>query len=143
MNQCGKIREQFNDRLDRRLDAAQTSFCDAHLASCQACRQEWETLTRMWDVIGKQRAIEPSFGFSQRTLRQLHETPPSFWHRPVLRWATVAALFAVVVGGGMFVRYHHEQTVLQLAAYQAAEQGRLEDFDVIACLDQLEVENQL
>jgi predicted anti-sigma-YlaC factor YlaD len=143
MKQCQTIQEQFDDRLDNRLSPQDIAIVDAHIASCESCRREWAASAGLWDLIGKQPAIEPSFGFAQRTLRRLSEAPPSPWRWPVLRWATAASLAMLVAVGGVFVHRQREQTVQRVAAYQAIEQDRLADFDVIVCLDQLGGKNHL
>jgi predicted anti-sigma-YlaC factor YlaD len=141
MKQCQTIQEQFDDRLDQRLDAAQAATFDAHVAVCASCRQEWESYAGSWNVLGKARGAEPSFGFAARTLRRLHEPSSSPWRWPVLRWAA-ASVAAVMLAVGLFVFHQREQDT-QIAAYQAVAQDRLEDFDVIACLDQLEGDKRL
>jgi hypothetical protein len=95
-----------------------------------------------WELLGQHRGIEPSFGFAQRTLRRLHETPTRrFWQLPVFRWATVLSCAIVVAVGGLVIR--HRAEVRRNAEIYAAHQDRLEDYDVIAALDQLEGNSQL
>ena len=92
-----------------------------------------------WELLGRHESIEPSFGFVERTLRRLDEEPvrQSFWWQlPVFRWASSIAL-AVVVAGGAFA-WHHVRETRNVEVYAAAHQDSLDDYDVIANLDQLE-----
>jgi hypothetical protein len=93
-----------------------------------------------WELLGRHRSIEPSFGFVERTLRRLDETPVgshrSFWHLPAFRWA-IAASFAVVLGLGGWLTWQHVQANRGAEVYAHLQQDRLEDFDVIASLDQI------
>jgi anti-sigma factor RsiW len=140
MKQCQSIQEQLSERLDNRLDAGQTAAFDAHVAACASCRQQWQQHVAMWDALGRAPGTEPSFGFVQRTIRRLDEAPRSLWQWPVLRWA--AAVVAVAVAVGWFALHQSEQDT-RVVTYQAVTQDRLDDFDVIAYLDQLEGETRL
>ena len=90
---CQKLQEQFDDRLDGRLDAALLKEFEAHLAGCAACRREWQAYEAVWAVVGRHETIAPSVGFTARTLRRLHESAAPervrIWQLPVFRWATL------------------------------------------------------
>ena len=86
-----------------------------------------------WELLGRHKGIEPSFGFVERTLRRLDEPAPVarpvFW-QPVLHWALAAAVVVVLGVGGW-------------TGWQRKQADYLEDFDVIASLDELNGEHQL
>jgi len=104
-----------------------------------------------WELLGRHKGIEPSFGFAERTLRRLDEPAPVprpvFW-LPALRWALAAAV-VVALGAGGWTRWQQKQQSDQVAAaraetYATAQQADyLEDFDVIASLDELNGEHKL
>lgn len=104
-----------------------------------------------WELLGRHKGIEPSFGFAERTLRRLDEpapvTRPVFW-QPVLHWA-LAATVVVALGVGGWAGWQHKQQSDQVAAarvetYVTAQQtDYLEDFDVIAALDELNGKGKL
>src|SRR5579859_5810669 len=141
---CQAIKEQFDDRLD----GAPSPAFEAHLAGCADCRREWEAHAGVWQLLGRVKAIEPSFGFAERTLRRLAEPEEAavrqwFW-QPSLRWIALAATaIAVIVGGwighGRMLDQKHAAEV-----YARAQQADyLEDYDVIASLDKLKGDNHL
>ena len=143
---CHAIKEQFAERLDGRLDGAQQSSLASHLAGCADCRREWEAYADAWQALERDKGIEPSFGFVERTLRRLNEPQAAglarFW-RPSFRW-TALATTVVVLAVGAWVG--HERSIEQRRAeiYARAQQGDyLEDYDVIANLDQLKGDNHL
>jgi hypothetical protein len=97
-----------------------------------------------WELLGRHESIEPSFGFVERTLRRLDEEPVrqlSWWQVPVFRWASSLALLAVVTGGAFY--WQHARETRRAEVYAAAHQDSLEDYDVIASLDQLDGGNKL
>jgi predicted anti-sigma-YlaC factor YlaD len=137
---CQTVREQFDHRLDGRLSGPEQGAFDAHLAGCAHCRREWVAYAAAWQVLARDEGIEPSFGFAERTLRRLNEPRVDvhqWWWRPTIRWATLAttvAALAVTAWVGhdrMLARKHAE-------LYARVQEGDyLEDYDVIANLDQL------
>ena len=98
-----------------------------------------------WELLGRHRGIEPSFGFVERTLRRLDEPQVIrtwFW-QPAFRWAALAAT-VMVLGVGAWVG--RERIIEQRRAeiYARVQQADyLEDFDVIASLDQNNGSNEL
>jgi predicted anti-sigma-YlaC factor YlaD len=138
---CQSFKEQFDERLDGCLSEPQQAAFDAHVATCAGCRSEWRAYAGAWEAIQRHPGIEPSFGFAERTLRRLNEEPapvrPWFW-KPTVRWVTLGtALVALGVGGWM----EHERALDRKRAevYAHVQQADyLEDFDVIANLDQIE-----
>jgi hypothetical protein len=97
-----------------------------------------------WELLGRHESIEPSFGFVERTLRRLDEEPARqlfWWQLPGFRWASSLALLAIVAGSALY--WQHARETRRVDAYVAAHQDSLEDYDVIASLDQLEGANKL
>ena len=141
---CQTIREQFDNRLDGRLSGPEQIAFDAHLAGCADCRREWEAYASVWQALALQKGIEPSFGFAERTLRRLTEQPvfvhPWWWWRPSIRSIRLATLATTVVVVALSTWVWHERSVERKRAeiYARVQEGDyLEDYDVIANLDQL------
>ena len=137
---CQTFREQFDNRLDGRLSGPEQVAFDAHLAGCADCRREWEAYANVWQALARDKGIEPSFGFAERTLRRLTEQPivvRPWWWRPPIRYAALATTVIVVA---LAIWVGHERTVGRNRAkiYAQVQEGDyLEDYDVIANLDQL------
>jgi hypothetical protein len=97
-----------------------------------------------WELLGRHEGLEPSFGFAQRTLRRLHEPPAAqrrSWQLPVFRWAA-ALSFVVILSVSGWTAYQRVQ-LRRAETYAWAHEDKLEDFDVIASLDQLNGERKL
>lgn len=140
---CQKCQNEFDDRLDDRLDSASAQAFETHTDGCVDCRQAWQVYQAAWEVVSRQPSVTPSFGFAQRTVRRLHEQAAQrFWQLPVFRWATVLSLLAIVCVTGVMT-YRQAETAKRVAAYTAAHHDRLDDFDVIVALDSLEGETEL
>ena len=90
-----------------------------------------------WELIGRHRSIEPSFGFVERTLRRLDEAPPrlAWWRLPMARWAAGMCVAFIIATGAIHWRVTRAAQRAEL--YAVAQQDALEDFDVIDNLDQL------
>jgi predicted anti-sigma-YlaC factor YlaD len=136
---CKEIKEQFDERLDGRLSESQQSVFDEHLTACAECRREWQAYAGAWATLERHVGIEPSFGFVERTLRRLAEQPVArkWFLQPGFRWATLVASVFVL---GVCAWVGHERLVEQrrVEIYTSIRQADyLEDFDVIASLDQL------
>jgi predicted anti-sigma-YlaC factor YlaD len=134
---CKMTQANMDERLDGRLDAARRAAFDAHVAGCAACASQWRAQAGLWAALGAEKGVEPSFGFVERTLRRLDEpvAAPAGWRLPVWRWAAAACLLVAATSG--WLAWHHVQRARQAEVYAWAQQDRLEDFDVIASLDQL------
>ena len=143
---CEAFTEQFDERLDGRLDEPSRAAFDAHLAGCADCRREWHAYAAAWQVLAGDKGIEPSFGFAERTLRRLNE-PPVALHRwvwwPAWRWTALAAT-VMALGLGGWIGRERVTGRKRAEAYAHIQQADyLEDFDVIANLDQLKGDKQL
>jgi len=145
---CRSIQAGFDERLDGRLDAARQREFDAHIAACAVCRREWKAYAGVWQTLAQHEAIEPSFGFVERTVRRLDEpevvTTPTRWRLPVLRWAMLSTV-VVAVGLGGWTGWQRHQGFKRAQVYASVQDANLlgDDFDVIASLDQLEGGNKL
>ena len=140
---CQNFQNEFDDRLDGRLDPARAQAFDAHTAGCPACRPAWQAYQAVWEVVSRQPSVTPSFGFVQRTVRRLHErVERQFWQLPVFRLATTVSLLAILSLTGVWACRQVENSK-RVAVYAAAHHDQLDDFDVIVELDSLEGETDL
>ncbi|MBN1810609.1 MAG: zf-HC2 domain-containing protein [Anaerolineae bacterium] len=56
--QCKQASEMMSLRLDGRLDNAQVALLDAHLAECQACQAEWQSLQALDSLLASAATLE-------------------------------------------------------------------------------------
>ena len=143
---CKQVQASFDERLDGRVNATNQQAFDAHVASCPTCGREWKAYAALWQTLARHEGVEPSFGFTERTLRRLDEAlpaaQPAFWRLALPRWAVAASLVAVLCASGLLA-WQHQRAVRRAEIYAAAQQDSIEDFDVIASLDKLNGGNQL
>lgn len=142
---CESIQALFDDRLDGRLTPDRSTEFEAHVSTCANCSRHWRAYSATWQVLERHRDVEPSFGFAERTLRRLDETPAptwSWWPMPA-RWATLTvAVVALGIAGLTGAR--RWQADRQAKIYAEMHQADyLEDFDVIEHLDQLGAEDEI
>ena len=141
---CNQLRQQFDDRLDGRLDEQQGAEFDRHVAVCPECGPEWHEYAAAWQVLTRPESIAPSFGFVERTVRRLDEPgqPPTawgwLWDRRTVRWGLgIAVLALACTAGGLTWRQIQVRRAGEI--YASVSHGDLvSDFDVIASLDLLE-----
>ena len=90
-----------------------------------------------WELIGRHKSVQPSFGFAERTLRRLDEEPVRllWWRLPMTRWAAgLSFVFVLAIG---LIHWQHTREAQRANVYAFAQQDALEDFDVIDHLDEL------
>jgi anti-sigma factor RsiW len=102
---CYRTRKKIGAYLDQALDAETASATAAHLASCEGCRREAETLRRLHALLQRNLApAQPDWtGFWQGVVRGIEDrkTAPMRRHwwqqawRP--RWAVGSALAAALL----------------------------------------------
>ena len=143
---CQEAQQSFDERLDKRLSESDKAIFDQHLAACVDCSREWQAYASAWEVLEHDKGIEPSFGFVERALRRLNESPQTvrawFW-QPVARWATLVVAVAAL-GAGVWVGHERLAAQRRLEIYASVRQAEsLEDLDVIASLEQVNGSDKL
>jgi anti-sigma factor RsiW len=146
MKNCEAIQALFDERLDGRLgETAQREF-DGHVTACAVCGRQWREYAGAWAALEQHRALEPSFGFVERTLRRLDEEPakqPVWSWLPVpARWAAAAAV-ALLLAGGWLVGQRMVDARRASLYVEIHQADYLEDYDVIENLDELTGGDQL
>ncbi len=134
------FKDEIQDLLDQRLDAATRGEVERHLAACEECRREFEALRWTKQVAARRfKAAATPEELRENILRSLRssnqpanvETPPaSFWQtnfRPVLAWAAAIVVMAAL-GAAYFLKqpkfldvvardfrdYQHQKLALEL-----------------------------
>ncbi len=58
--ECKNYREQFTALLTNSLDPAERSEIESHLEGCAGCREEFEAVKKVWNLMGEINQPEPS-----------------------------------------------------------------------------------
>lgn len=102
---------------------------------------DWQDDRQLWELLGRAGEIEPSVGFTDRTLRRLHAAPACDSVRRVWRWALAGGLAVGCLVA--LVTYREAQLRHQAGLYIEVQQADyFEDFDVIAALHWIEGDPQ-
>jgi hypothetical protein len=119
MTDCRTISDQLIERLYGELDADQAAQFDAHLASCPACRLEYESLQQTREAFREMPELEPAPGLSAMLLheaaRRGNAAEQGGWLSRLQRWfglamahpglvAAASLLLVAGVAGSLFVR---------------------------------------
>ena len=97
---CRLYEEQLSSYLDQELPAARVARLEAHLKTCQRCREELEA---MGGIAGQLRAasslLEVSHDFDKRVLRAFGYYRVTGWQKPVKSYLRPLVLAAVLLLG--------------------------------------------
>jgi len=101
--QCERIRRHLDAYLSNELLVETTSEILRHLETCEACRRELETRTRVRDLVRRAATSQmPPEELRLTIQRRLRETQPSFWSGSrQLNWAVALAGIVVIALGGI------------------------------------------
>lgn len=138
---CERTKEQLVDYLSRQLSPAEEATLAAHLAGCANCREELQSVQRVWQTLGKASVPEPSpslrpnFYAMLATFKEETEAAPDYsiktlWQwwlkldipRPLLRVAYSLCLVGAGLVGGYWLRPERQPAAAdqqQLAALVA------------------------
>jgi hypothetical protein len=127
MNKCTEtdFREMLPDLLHGTLAADVRALVDAHLASCEECREDLEVLRTV-----KSAAVFAPVIDVDRVVRQIppYRTIVPAIERParirVVSWLVAASLAIVVVGGGSLVLMQPRSGARPVATYGPPDSGR-------------------
>jgi hypothetical protein len=122
---CERIQDLFADQWSGALDAGSRARLESHLSECASCREEWETLNRLWAKLGAIPHEEPGPGVRtrfyamlegyQQGLDRARVAPAERWspgewfagwalRRPVFQLGSAAALLLAGFLGGVMLR---------------------------------------
>jgi hypothetical protein len=122
---CDRIQDLFADQWSGALDAGSRARLESHLSECASCREEWESLNKLWAKLGTIRPEEPGPGVRtqfyamlegyRQCLDQARVAPSGrkslgewfagwAWRRPAFQFGIAAALLLAGFLGGMMLR---------------------------------------
>jgi hypothetical protein len=119
---CEKIREMFADEWAGTLSSGDRPRLDSHLSECAVCRQEHESLNRLWNRLSAIPCEEPNPALRQRFhamlegyrrglepshTAQTHHAGPGGFFAPILRLHPVfqVGLSIMLLAGGFIAGY--------------------------------------
>jgi len=84
--QCPEASELLSLRLDRRLSSDEERCLQAHLASCEACREEWQALQQVHRLFGQARMVAPPPLMKERIMARIRRRDDRLaaWRRGLL-----------------------------------------------------------
>jgi anti-sigma factor RsiW len=103
MKKCAQARRLFEPYWDGETTLAEREWFDAHLAGCEACRGEYESLARTLELAASLPRHEPAPDFAERVVARARRASPAAdrVRAPEPRWVPVAAAAAVLVVGAL------------------------------------------
>ncbi|PIE81780.1 MAG: hypothetical protein CSA11_02600 [Chloroflexi bacterium] len=81
------------DALDGELSAKQKVELDTHLRACPSCRQEWQAVLAVHNLLQQTPAMAPAADFAQRTIARLPNRRA--------RLAATAVIYSLLLLGGI------------------------------------------
>jgi predicted anti-sigma-YlaC factor YlaD len=93
---CDRARRLFGACWDDELTQAEREWLEAHFASCDGCRAEYDDFSRALELTGALPRVEPAPELAERVLARVRRTaaePDRVGERSV-RWAPAAAMAA-------------------------------------------------
>jgi anti-sigma factor RsiW len=91
---CETVRDRLPDLVWGRLDGADTSVVDAHLATCAACAAERDLVDSL-----RERPVRAPFGLEQRVTRAVRAGRPRWRVSPTRLAMAATVVFALVTAG--------------------------------------------
>jgi len=92
--ECDNVREWLSPYLDDELDAGERQRVTSHLESCQACREELDSLRKTVSLVRRMPVIEPRHSFA------ISEAVKKTWDgmlKVLCAATTLVAIFLVLV----------------------------------------------
>src|SRR5579883_326997 len=139
---CEEARTQFVDYWRGTLADERADF-DAHLASCERCRAEAESLKDMWSALGTLPEEDPSLRLRTRfydSLRELRQRGTerhkgfAWFRHPAFQAAAAVVILAAGVGTGYLLRGREVSEVSQL-------RGEVDNMRQLVALSLLQQQN--
>lgn len=127
---CDAIRERYHDLLDGELAAGEERELRAHLETCASCRESFEALAAVVDVIREIPAPEPPPDLARTVLSRLPQKPRFgrlLWLAPLAAAAGLLLLASLAPRPEPAVRESTETARVRSEAPGARSPGALEE----------------
>jgi anti-sigma factor RsiW len=102
---CVQARRLFGSYWDDETSQGEREWLESHMASCAACRREYETLARALEMTATLPRVEPSPDLVDRVLASSRRSTPAPDRLPTrgVQWIPVTAAAALLLIVGMVV----------------------------------------
>ena len=123
---CLKVEEQFSAYLEDELDYQAVRAFEAHLNTCESCRQEFTLFRESLDLLHQLPQIKPSTEFDVTLQARLADTQVEsipFWQRVLqplhgqVRWALSGIAVLLVIVSGL---YFYQRTLTKSQSVDTA-----------------------
>ena len=109
---CQQVQKSFSNYMDGTLNSTRTDQIREHLASCDACRSEWQVYQSLLQGLHNLPPVEPSESFDQKLQQRLREQSltqrPMWWFLEFpSRWvipSLVGVLLILSFGGYLYLK---------------------------------------
>jgi len=100
---CSKIQKKFSAYQDKELKPQEQEEVRSHLLNCEACREEFAELERVWQTLEGLEEIHPDPWFYRQIVRKIREPReqgllPTLQHVFRLSRAPVAVSIILIIG---------------------------------------------
>ena len=70
---CHSVQKKLSAYQDRELKPREQEEVSRHLLSCHSCREQYEKLEQVWQILGELQEIRPDPRFYQQLVRKIKE----------------------------------------------------------------------
>lgn len=128
---CNEIRELLSPYIDKMLDESEMHEVEEHLSACSGCRNEYNEIKEMVDMLGQATMVPVPDEFSFRLKKALKEEKQNLIKEGIIekrssknRWRIVTSVAAVfAVGVVSFGLYHDILGILPNQMNDQAQSG--------------------
>ena len=106
MKTCQSIKKKLSAYQDGEVTTAEKEAIQAHLRTCEACRQQYAALLQTYRMLRSLPEIEPAPGLSRRIVDRATRAQEPLWVRVLgqaLRWLPAPAAMVTLAVVGLLV----------------------------------------
>jgi anti-sigma factor RsiW len=127
--ECTRVRKKLGALRDGEVGPQVSAGLEDHLRGCERCRSEFETMKRLWGLLGAYPEQEVPSGFSQRVVARAEALSEKRrfaawwswrWQLAPLSWATAVVFFGGLLMGGILFEAWSARMNKRLASYFAS-----------------------
>jgi hypothetical protein len=150
---CEELESRMAEYWSRSLDAEREAAIEAHLATCETCRAEAQSLGSLWRDLARLPAPEPGPGVRARFYETLEayrdgvaaemKHPSSGWRKAAWVWQIAAGVVLVLTGVAAGYSFHASQAANAEVAQLRGEVGNMRQLVALSLLQQQSASERL